>query len=145
MAETPNYIIKVFRNNVDLPLDTEDIFGNGVLEAWERKAPEPVLIGGLTDTSVLVGGIFMLLEGDNHNRVASIWQFIVRPEHWGRGLGGRLLRFSIDFATELGCQRIRSTAGWGCEDHLVLYDRLHFQRVSDERPYLVTRALHDVP
>lgn len=74
--------------------------------------------------------------------VASIRQLVVRPEHRGRGLAGSLLRRAMSVARDAGCTRIRSTAGWGCPDHLMMYDRLRFTRAStSDRPYLVTRKL----
>lgn len=129
-------------------------------------APMPVVIAAKASDGRLAAGVFMLIEHDDSpdaehdgmsagratgeppamgaasRGVASIRQLVVRPEHRGRGLAGSLLRRAMSVAREHGCTRIRSTAGWGCPDHLMMYERLRFTRAgTSDRPYLVTRKL----
>jgi hypothetical protein len=48
----------------------------------------------------------------------------------------------MEIAQEHGCTELRSTAGFGCGDHLALYRRLGFNPAPPEqRPYLVTKPV----
>ena len=142
-----------------LPPEAREMFGVEVERAWspaeddaDRMKPMPLLIG-ITTEGEWLAGIFMWLDaleiqgpdgntipGAGIEKVASIRHLIVPPRYQGMGLAGRLLRKALLVADESGCTRIRSTAGFGCVDHLMMYDRLGFGRArSNERPYLVSR------
>jgi len=142
MSEAPTYAIQTFRASDDLTDAMVALFGNSIEDAWDMAVPEPAVIGAMTPEGEMAGGIFMLFDGAGGSKVASIRQLIVKPEHWGRSIAGRLLRRSMELAEETKCSRIRSTAGWGCPDHRVMYDRLKFERAKgSDSPYLVTLDL----
>lgn len=149
MDGLPAHSVVEYMSPDRLPPEAVELFGNEVRDAWggDPALPQPVSIGVTTDGEWMAG-ILMYLEtleptaGGQPSRVASIKHLIVRPTYRSRGLAGRLLRRAMNLAAQTGCVRIRSTAGFGCPDHAVLYDRLRFRRApSTDRPYLVTRDL----
>jgi predicted N-acetyltransferase YhbS len=148
MSTSTDYSTIVARPPDPVPAGAEDLFGDEVVDAWAREvagAPEPVCICVAGEDGELLAGVYLHIERDAaagaDAKVASVRQLIVKPEHRGRGLAGRLLRRATSAAVEAGCARIRSTAGWGCPDHLGIYHRLGYDRAAPaERPYLVTRT-----
>lgn len=128
-----------------LPDEATELFGDEVREAFDDArrsdgaAPKPIVIAAIDGG--WRAGVYLLVEEQGGERVASIRQLVVRPAHRGRGLGGWLLRRAQSVAEEHGCARLRSTAGWGCPDHVAMYDRLGYDRVRGESPYLVSKAL----
>lgn len=148
MDTLPGHAIRTYAGGDELPAEAVDLFGDEVSKAWDSDSSkcQPVCLAASGD-GLWLAGILMYIEtlpvdGKPERKVASIRQMIVRPECRGRGLAGRLLRRAMTLARETGCSDIRSTAGWGCPDHLMLYERLRFSRAgSDERPYLVSRSL----
>ncbi|MCX5660729.1 MAG: GNAT family N-acetyltransferase [Planctomycetota bacterium] len=160
MTHMPEYTMQVYFAGDPLPPEATELFGAEVDKAWANAAtaaegpgpgrPMPACVAATTDGQWLAG-LFMLLELDDApetgqpQRVASIRHLIVPSEFRGRGLAGRLLRRASSVAKESGCARIRSTAGWGCPDHLIMYDRLGYTKAPGvDRPYLVTRGLERV-
>lgn len=139
--------IRTFLAHEALPPEAVTMFGHEVEDAWnaDDQGTEPIVIAVTNDH--WRAGLFLLIErigrGPGTERVASIRQLIVEPASRGRGLAGWLLRRAHTVAVEMDCQRIRSTAGWGCPDHLAMYDRLGYQRSDNdaEQPYLVSRTL----
>lgn len=157
MTHMPEYTMQIYFPGDPLPPEAVELFGSEVEKAWagaptaaegpSAGRPMPAIVGATADGQWLAG-LFLLLEIDDApesggpQRVASVRHLIVPEAFRGRGLAGRLLRRAASVATESGCARIRSTAGWGCPDHLMLYDRLGFSRAPGvDRPYLVTKAL----
>ena len=128
------------------PAEAVDLFGGEVRQAFEGgrigdvEPVVPLILAHPVDAG-WAAGVLLLLQTVDGERVASIRQLIVRPSHRGRGLAGRLLRAAREEATRRGVTRLRSTAGWGCPDHLRMYDRLGFERVREESPYLVSLSL----
>lgn len=133
-----------------LPAEAVELFGHDIQQAWNNHqpphAPTQVCIGVTSDGQWLAG-IWMELESLEQpagapEPVASIKHLIVSPAARGQGLAGRLLRQAINLAKDNHCARIRSTAGFGCPDHLAMYSRLSFATTaSRELPYLVSKAL----
>lgn len=137
-----------------LPPEAIELFGHDVQRAWDTAAdptsPNHICIGVTTDGQWL-GGIWMLLESIEQSNttthtpptpVASIKLLIVSPQARGQGLAGRLLRKAINLAADHHCTAIRSTAGFGCGDHLMMYERLGFARTGARQlPYLVSKSL----
>jgi hypothetical protein len=147
MNETIDTEIRAFRasESVPLPAGAVELFGNEVEDAWNAATPqrEPVCIGLTSAEGQLLAGAFVLLENDaSGGKVASVRQLIIPPLFRGRGLAGRVLRRAMSLGRDAGCARIRSTAGWGCPDHLMIYERMKFDRAgSTDRPYLVSKSL----
>jgi GNAT superfamily N-acetyltransferase len=132
--------------------------------------PRPIILGILENTT-LAAGLFGWIEPDDSPDaerdglgpasqarpatapddtrgpavgplVFSIRQLVIPPSQRGKGLGPRLVRRAVELAREQACGRARSTAGWGCPDHLFLYERQQFKRAaSSDRPYLVAKFL----
>jgi|GEM_PF-6764390 GNAT superfamily N-acetyltransferase len=143
----PAHQIHTYIQPDPLPPEAVELFGHEVEQAWQGSSDQPpsVCIGVTTDGQWLAG-IWMLLEmveqpSSPPLHVASIRQLIVSPAARGQGLAGRLLRRAMTVASSNGCSHIRSTAGFGCIDHLTMYHRLGFERLSGQRPYLVMRKL----
>ncbi len=143
----PAHQIHTYMQPDRLPPEAVELFGHEIENAWAGGADQPpsVCIGVTTDGQWLAG-LWMLLEtleqpasGPVH--VASIRQLIVSPAARGQGLAGRLIRRAMTVAQTNGCTHIRSTAGFGCGDHLMMYERLGFERLMGHRPYLVIRLL----
>ncbi len=124
-----------------MPPAAIDLFGQDAEREWPEGVT-PVAIGSGATDHTWAAGLFLLLEQEGDETVASIRQLVVRPDARGRGLGGFLLRRAQTFAGEHGCTRIRSTAGWGCPDHLAMYHRLGYDRATSGSPYLVAKALN---
>lgn len=155
MAQAPTYDLRDYRQEDPLPAWASALLGSEVDDLWKDAKNTARIIAAMTDTGDVGGAILLLIEDDAHNshpategrpsqKVASIRQLIIKTEHRGRGLAGRLIRHAQALAAQENCLRIRSTAGWGCPDHLAMYDRLRFVRASSaDRPYLVTRSLAD--
>ncbi len=155
MVQVPSYDIREYRQEDPLPAWANALLGSEVSDLWKDAMSITRIIAAMTDTGDVGGAILLLIEDDAQNsrqttegrpaqKVASIRQLIVKAEHRGRGLAGRLIRRAQAVAAQEKCLRIRSTAGWGCPDHLTMYDRLRFVRASSaDRPYLVTRSLAD--
>lgn len=137
MAQTTNDSFRV-HVGADMPLPAIDLFGNDAERDWPDATPIAIGAGGDEGWSA---GVFLLIEREGDEPVASIRQLVVRPAARGRGLGGFLLRRAQSVAAEHGCARIRSTAGWGCPDHVAMYDRLGYDRARNQGPYLVSKAL----
>ncbi|MCE9590312.1 MAG: GNAT family N-acetyltransferase [Planctomycetes bacterium] len=151
MDTLPDHAMRTYAGGDQLPAEAVDLFGDEATKAWDSDSSkcQPVCLGAAGE-GVWLAGVLIYLETlptdgtVEAKKVASIRQMIVRPEHRGRGLAGRMIRRAITLARSAGCTRIRSTAGWGCPDHLMLYERLRFERApSNERPYLVSLALGD--
>jgi GNAT superfamily N-acetyltransferase len=136
--------LRVYTAGDPLSDEAEALFGHEVRDAFDaaaqpmQRAPVPVVIAAGDDP--WTAGVFMLVESIDDQTVGSIRQLVVRPEHRGRGLAGWLLRRAHGEAAKRGCQRVRSTAGWGCPDHLAMYDRLGYRR-HREGSYLVSRTI----
>lgn len=147
MSEATDTEIRTIRAGAGTPLPNGavELFGNEVEDVWESDPTqrEPACIGLVSSEGELLAGAFVLLEpGPKGDRVASVRQLIIPPDFRGRGLAGRVLRRAMTLASETGCTRVRSTAGWGCPDHLMVYERMKFERApSEDRPYLVTRSV----
>lgn len=153
MPPTLTYDLREFRQADAFPAWANDLFGNEAGEAWKNAKREARIIATMTGEGDVGGAILLFIETDDSAaaqppdegpapKVASIRQLIVKPDHRGRGLAGRLLRRALAVAAEEACARIRSTAGFGCPDHLGMYNRLRFTRAAAaDRPYLVTRGL----
>lgn len=128
-----------------IPDDAVDLFGDEVRDAFDDArrgdgaAATPIIVAAVEGG--WRGGVFLLVEEEGGERVASIRQLIITPANRGRGLAGWLLRRAHSIAEEHGCARLRSTAGWGCPDHLAMYDRLGYDRARGELPYLVSKPL----
>lgn len=151
MPTLPDHAFHTFAGGDRLPPEAVDLFGDDATRAWDSDSStfQPVCIGASGDGVWLAGALVYIetlaTPDGGTEKVASIRHLIVRPEHRGRGLAGSLLRRALTLARETTCHRIRSTAGFGCPDHLSLYDRLRFDRApSSDRPYLVSRTLTDV-
>lgn len=133
-----------------LPPEAIELFGHDVQQAWDNAndpaSPSHICIG-ITADGQWFGGIWMLFESIEQPNaspqpVASIKLLIVSPQARGQGLAGRLLRKAITLASEHQCTAIRSTAGFGCPDHLKMYERLGFGRTgATQLPYLVSKPL----
>jgi len=143
----PAHQIHTYMQPDPLPPEAIELFGHEVEKAWAGESDQPpsVCIGVTTDGQWLAG-IWMLLETLEQSagqvmHVASIRQLIVSPAARGQGLAGRLIRRAMTIAQTNGCTHIRSTAGFGCIDHLMMYERLGFETVAGHRPYLVIRPL----
>jgi GNAT superfamily N-acetyltransferase len=152
MEQTIHYALREFHRNAAFPLWANDLLGDEAGAAWKDNAREVAIIAAMAGDEV-GGAILLFVETDAPGntqapderpapKVASIRQLVIKPEHRGRGLAGRLLRRALAIAAEEACVRIRSTAGFGCPDHLAMYDRLRFTRSTPvDQPYLVTRSL----
>jgi len=145
MSGLPDYTMRVFFGGDQLPPEAVELFGHEVEDAWNRwrdggdkPVARPVLIGASGD-GFWLAGVYMLIEPGGE--IASIRQLIVRHEFRSRGLAGLLLRRTHTAASSAGCKRIRSTAGWGCMDHIGMYDRMGYDQARGEAPYLVTKML----
>jgi GNAT superfamily N-acetyltransferase len=129
----------------------------------------PVLIGATTDGQWLAGVLMFLetLEGEwggslknareEHphpspppegegagrvEHVASIRLLVVGRQYQNAGLAGFLIRRALKIAERQGCARVRTTAGFGCTDHVIMYERLGFAKTKmEEYPYRYSRAL----
>lgn len=139
------HVMRVYeRGGEALPEEAAELFGDEVREAFEGGVERPVVVAAEDGDGGWLAGVYLVIEptadgvGDP---VASIRQLVVKPAFRGRGLAGWLLRRAQHVASEAGCGRVRSTAGWGCPDHLSMYDRLGYQRLRGESPYLVSLSL----
>lgn len=146
----PAHQTHVYMQPDRLPPEAVELFGHEVEKAWsndDTQASPNICIGVTTDGQWLAG-IWMTLDTLEQStgkplHVASIRHLIVSPAARGQGLAGRLLRRAMTLARENQCTHIRSTAGFGCGDHLMMYHRLGFENVRDQRPYLVIKSLSE--
>lgn len=122
-----------------IPPEAAELFGQDAERDYGDRTVPVAIAAATDDEENWRGGVFMLVERDSGT--ASIRQVVVRPEFRGRGLAGFLLRRAHTVAAEHGCTRIRSTAGWGCPDHLAMYGRLGYEQTRGDGPYLVQKAL----
>lgn len=150
MAEPGFEIVTFTPAQGEAPEQAVELFGNEVADYFDRAADEatltPVVLAAIPrDGEDWMAGVFLLIERPRPDAaggsVASIRQLVVQPAYRGRGIAGWLLRRSHSLAQEMGCDRIRSTAGWGCPDHMSMYDRIGYERVRNESPYLVAKTL----
>lgn len=144
--KTSESTLRTFMPGQPLPEDAVDLFGDEVEDRFRAAAPgdgatpEAVVIASVGEGEWM-GGVYLLIDRENGETVASIRQLVIRPAYRGRGLAGWLLRKAHTTAAELGAARIRSTAGWGCPDHMAMYDRLGYERARGQAPYLVSKPL----
>jgi GNAT superfamily N-acetyltransferase len=154
----PNHVFSTYFFPDVFPPEAVELLGSEPGRAWESAAvggpgQVPVLIGATTDGQWLAGMLLILetlekagtqrLAGANPvEHVASIKLLVVSRQYQNAGLAGFLIRRAGRLAVEQSCSRLRTTAGFGCTDHVLMYERLGFTRgpVSD-RPYLMTKAL----
>lgn len=151
MADTTAAALRAIAPPDTLPREAVELFGDEAAALFAAVSdgasgyPQPFVLAlpGVAgnDQSRWGAGVLMLIEGIGDARVASIRQLVVRPSHRGRGLAARLLRAARHEATVRGATRLRSTAGWGCPDHLRMYERLGYGRVRNQLPYLVSIPL----
>lgn len=141
MSPNITYNIEVRSDGDELPPGIENLLGHEVLDLFEADDSNAVIVGAVTDGR-WIAGLLLLIEDASGKTVGSIRQLIIPPAQRGRGIAGRLIRQALAIAGERGAVRLRSTAGWGCPDHLALYRRMKFGRTAnDEAPYLVTRTV----
>jgi GNAT superfamily N-acetyltransferase len=104
-----------------------------------------VCVLSLNDSGVAIAGALLKFEPvttqGQSQRVASLRQLIVSPAARGLGLAKKLISASLRLASEHHCTRLRTTAGWGCHDHLAMYDRMQFVKLIDEAPYLMHKPV----
>lgn len=146
----PSHVMHTYLAPDPLPPEAVELFGNDVQEAWDSHespmSPTQACIGVTTDGQWLAG-IWMAFESLEQaagapEAVASIKLLVVTPAARGQGVAGRLLHKAMNLAREQGCTRIRSTAGFGCPDHLSMYRRLGFESTgAREMPYLVNKPV----
>ncbi|MFP4224254.1 MAG: GNAT family N-acetyltransferase [Phycisphaeraceae bacterium] len=139
--------MRVVSPDDELPPGAVSLLGHEVEElfaaarAGEAEA-RPGCVAAERGGACLAAALVKLETVESGEKVASIEQLVIPPAERGRGLAGRLIRTVMGWADAEGCGRIRSTAGWGCPDHLRFYRRMKFESADpDERPYLVSRRL----
>ena len=137
MSERFEYTMQTYRGEAVPREPAAELFGH------EAEAPESGDVAiAATHEGRWLAGAWLRIDAAEGGGTASIRQLVVRPEARGRGLGGRLLKRCETAAREAGCDRLRSTAGWGCPDHLAMYHRLGYRRTeAQEQPYLVSKPL----
>ncbi|MEX0654731.1 MAG: GNAT family N-acetyltransferase [Phycisphaeraceae bacterium] len=154
MHERPDPQWNVYRGGDTPPESARDLLGDEAVQRFERydpadpAAPEPVVIAGVDEQGQWLAGLLLLIErmegegGEAGETVASIQQLVIPPAHRGQGLAGRLIRRATTLAKAADATRLRSTAGWGCPDHLAMYARLRFDPLNArELPYLVSKPI----
>ncbi|MFA9477631.1 GNAT family N-acetyltransferase [Phycisphaerales bacterium AB-hyl4] len=140
---------QTYRGNDTPPPQAAELLGNDVTKRFADYAQgnattEPIALAAVDEQGRWLAAILLLIEPmqDADETVGSIHQLIVPPASRGQGLAGRLIRRAMTTAKDAGAARLRSTAGWGCPDHLAMYDRLRFDRLNArELPYLVSKPL----
>ncbi len=145
----PNHVFATYFYPDTFPVEATELLGSEPEKAWKDAAEMgpgkiPVLIGATTDGQWLAG-LLMFLEtlemadgkpGAEH--VASIRLLVVGRQYQNAGLAGFLIRRALKTAVAQRCARVRTTAGFGCTDHMIMYERLGFTKVPfTERPYMM--------
>jgi RimJ/RimL family protein N-acetyltransferase len=96
------------------------------VRAYLRAGPDRFAAGAFERGLVGVVGLYR----DHHTRAAHkahIWGMYVMPEHRGRGLGGALLRVTLDHARSLpGVTRVHLSASSAAPAARRLYERAGF-------------------
>lgn len=144
----PQWLVYRASQPTTLPEAANDLLGHEVTrrfeayQAGDRSEGEPACLAAVDEQGQWLATLLMLLEEANGETVGSIRQLVVPPAHRGQGLAGRLIRRATTLAAEAGASRVRSTAGWGCPDHLAMYARLRFDTLAArEMPYLVSKPV----
>jgi GNAT superfamily N-acetyltransferase len=149
----PSHVYATYFFPDNFPPEATELLGSDVEKAWTEAREGgpgriPVLIGATTDGQWLAGVLMFLetLEGGADKpgavHVGSIYLLVVGRQYQNAGLAGFLIRRAIKTAQAQGCARVRTTAGFGCTDHVIMYERLGFAKVGmGEHPYRYSRAL----
>jgi GNAT superfamily N-acetyltransferase len=152
--------LTIYRAGDTLPPSGIELLGEEAARAWgggdasssaaqAGKAGENVswvCVLSLNDSGVAIAGALLKFEPvttqGQTQRVASLRQLIVSPAARGLGLAKKLISASLHLASEHHCTRLRTTAGWGCHDHLAMYDRMQFVKLIGEAPYLMHKTVY---
>lgn len=140
------------------PVEASELLGRELTSAWSDAVDLgpgriPVVIGATGD-GLWLAGLLMFLEtieppaserlsiSSGAEHVASIRLLQVDRQHRNAGLAGFLLRRALRIAAEQRCDRIRTTANFGCTDHVLMYERLGYSRAGiGDRPYLYAKKV----
>ncbi len=148
--------LTIYRAGDTLPPSGIELLGEEAARAWGSSdasstagqrddAGSWVCVLSFNNSGVAIAGALLKFEPvttqGKSQRVASLRQLIVSPAARGLGLAKKLINESLRLANEQNCTRLRTTAGWGCHDHLAMYDRMKFVKLIGEAPYLMHKPL----
>ncbi len=153
----PSHVFATYFYPDVFPVEARELLGSDVEKAWEDAREGgagriPVLIGATTDGQWLAG-LLMFLEtleapgggekgAARAEHVGSIQLLVVGRQYQNAGLAGFLIRRALRVAESQGCARVRTTAGYGCTDHVIMYERLGFSKVGmGEHPYRMGKGI----
>jgi GNAT superfamily N-acetyltransferase len=150
--------LTICRAGDTLPPSGIELLGEEAARAWgtgDATSPGTRAVGddavswvcvlSLNDSGIAIAGALLKFEPvttqGQSQRVASLRQLIVSPAARGLGLAKKLINASLHLASEHHCARLRTTAGWGCHDHMAMYDRMKFVKLIGEAPYLMHKPV----
>jgi len=163
MIPLPDYAIKVYSNEDQIPPEAEQLFRTQL--AYSRKPlPENrddrdkwrfALTCAVTESGQVLGGVHLDIGpiGSGplaEEKVAYLERTFVRPEYRRQGLATELLQKAIAVAREAGCQHLRCSNNWDNPAETALFRRCGFALVDlngeeDEEPcYLAVRPLRNL-
>jgi GNAT superfamily N-acetyltransferase len=78
--------------------------------------------------------------------VLELWALYVSPEHWRKGIGGRLLEKTVHVASSMGCKRLELWCLQGNQPAQLAYEKAGFRLSGAERTSskLTGLPLHEV-
>ena len=164
MATVPDYDVKVYSNDDELPKEAEELFAQQL--AYSRKllpsdrsdkdAWRFALTCAVTRDGRVLGGVHLDIgpvSGTGpiaDKKLAYLERTLVRPEYRRRGIATVLLRRSIQAAAEAGCEYIRCSNNWDNPAETALFRKCGFALIDlngeeDEEPcYLAARPVRNL-
>ncbi|QQE12417.1 GNAT family N-acetyltransferase [Planctomycetota bacterium] len=153
MTDNLPHHIQIFVPTDVWPSETELLFGrdatrflpqNQTSKDDANSLTQPYCIAVIdSHSNTTIAALLYLKQTHDNQPIGSIHHLIIPPQHRGKGLAGQLLRRAISLAKEHHSSSIRTTAGFGCPDHIHLYQRLDFTPIPDQSqyPYILTKQL----
>jgi len=163
MGSVPDYEIKVYGNEDEVPGEAEELFGRQLADSREalpedradRDAWRFALTCAVAPEGHVLGGVHLDIGPVNgegplaDKKLAYLERTLVRTEYRRRGVATAILRCAIRVAAEAGCEYIRCSNNWDNAAETALFRKCGFALVdlngeNDEEPcYLAVRPVRN--
>lgn len=163
MKPLPQYEIRVYTDDDELPEEAEELFADQLADSRKPLAPDRpdkdqwrfALTCAVTPDGHVLGGVHLDIGPVNgagplaDKKLAYLERTLVRPEYRRQGVATAVLRQAIQVAAEAGCEYIRCSNDWDNPAETALFRKCGFALVdlngeeNEEPCYLAVRAVRN--
>ena len=150
MADNHCLRVECLTNPLAYAQQIVSLFGNPVLDQLSEvqntdMSPKPHILAAMNAESKPVAGAYFLINPQLCSLDINL--LIIPPELRGHRLAGRFLYALNDIAELHQLHLMRTTAGFGCTDHMRMYTKLGFQPIPtallpDAQPYIMQKKIN---